>query len=116
MLLHAYTVSENRAAGVRARGVDGDNSHTVTLLAIKARQVIDQRALPCSRGPRQADHAGPASVREERLEQIGPSGSAILNHGDNARQSPDISGAERTDQGLDVAIRSGVQATSVKQD
>ncbi len=50
MILHANTVAQNRAARVRAGRIHSDYSYGVILftIAIKAREVIHQRALPCS--------------------------------------------------------------------
>jgi hypothetical protein len=47
--------------------------------------LIDQRALPCSRRARQPDDARVPAVREQRLQQIGPSRRAIFDRGNGSR-------------------------------
>ena len=79
VVLHADAVAENRAAGVGAGGIDGDDGDRAILLAIKPGELIDQCALPCTRRTGHADDTSFAGVGEHCFEQIGPSGGTILN-------------------------------------
>ena len=94
MILHTDTVAQNRPAGVRAGRVDRDDSDGLLLLAIVLGELIDQRALARSRRSSQTDHSRLAGVREERLEQIGTAGSAILDCRDGASERADVAGAQ----------------------
>src|SRR5580704_17662784 len=111
MLLHADAVTQNRAPGVGAGGVDGDNSDRVIVLAIEARKLIDKRALPRSWRTSQPEHTRLSAVRKQRLQQLGPSRSAMLDSGNRASEGTHVAGAELVELCLDV----GLQAISVKQ-
>ena len=116
MFLHADAIAEDGSAGIGTGRVDGYNSHGVILLAIEARKMIDECALPCSGCARQADHTGPATMRKQGLQQIGPSFGAILDRRNSSRQRAHVTGSEGVDPGLNVGIQGGVQANSVKQE
>ena len=49
--LHADAVAQHRAAGVRARGIDGDDAHRLPASAVVRRQPINERALARARRP-----------------------------------------------------------------
>ena len=92
VVLHADAVAENRAAGVGAGGIDGDDGDGAILLAIKAGELIDQRALPRARRTGQADDPSFACVWEDCFEQIGPARRAILNARNSAGQRAGVAG------------------------
>ena len=56
--LHANAVAENRASAERTGRIDGDDANRLSLLAILARQLIDQRALARARRAGQAKQRG----------------------------------------------------------
>jgi len=85
--------------------------------AEEARQVVDERALSCSGRAGQTDDPSSSAVGKESFQKIRPSGRAILDHGNRARQGPYITRAQRLDPILHVVIQSSrVQANSVKQE
>ena len=94
VVLHANAVAQNRAAGVGAGRVDGDDADGLIFFAIVLGELIDQRALPCSGRAGQTDDARVAGVREESLEQVGAAGLAILDDGDGAGQGARVAGAQ----------------------
>ena len=63
--LHPYAVAQDRAARVRAGGIDRDNSDVISLPSIASGQPIDERALPSSGRARHADHKGFPGIREK---------------------------------------------------
>lgn len=94
MLLHANAVAENRATGIRTRGVDSNDAHGAIVLAIMPRQLINQRTLPRSRRPGEANHACMTGMREQRLQQFRPSRVTVLYNADSASQGADVAGAQ----------------------
>jgi hypothetical protein len=111
MFLHADAVAQNRPAGVGAGRIDRNNSHRVIVLAIKTSKLIDQRALPRSRRPRQPQHARLPAVLKQSLQQLRPSRCAILYDRNGAGQRAHIAGAKLINPCLDGLV----QAISVKQ-
>ena len=111
MLLHANAVAENRSAGIRAGGIDGDDADGVAGSSEMPRHVIDERALSGSGRAGEADDAGLSGVRKQRLQQIGPAGGAILDQGDGAGEGAGIAGTQEIDRWLKVTT----QAASVKE-
>jgi hypothetical protein len=94
VVLHADAVAQNRAAGVGTGGVDGNDAQGAAGPAVELSQLVDQRALAGSWRAGQAEDAGAAAEGEQRLEQIGASGGAVLHRADGARQGPGIAGAQ----------------------
>jgi len=72
---------------------------------------MDQRALPRARRPRQPEHARLPAVREQCLQQLGPSRRAVLHRRNGASQRAHVAGAKLLNPCLDVRV----QAISVKQ-
>lgn len=93
MFLHANAIAENRAARIRAGRVDSNDSYGVTIFSKMPRHVIDERALAGTWRAGKADHAGFAGVREQSLEQIGPTGRTVFDDGDGAGEGAGIAGA-----------------------
>jgi hypothetical protein len=116
MFLHPNAVAQDGSARVRAGGIDRNDSDHVIVFSIEARQVIDQGALPCSRGARQANHASLTAVGKQGFQQIGPTGSTVLDRGNRACEGANVSGTKGVDPQLNVGIRGSVQPNSVKQD
>lgn len=81
-------------------------------LSIKLRELIDQRALPCSRSTGKADDTGFARVRKESFQEIRPSGRAVFDRGDGAGEGARVAGTDVIDQRMSLAC----QAISVKQE
>ena len=97
VVLHANAVAQNRSARVRAGRVDRDDADGLIFLAIVLGQLIDQRALARSGSASQTDDPRLARMRKERLEQIRPAGSAVLDGRDGASQRAGVAGAEASD-------------------
>jgi hypothetical protein len=55
MNLHAHAIAQDRAAGKRAGGINGENADGVALLAQYDGQSIDQRAFAGAGGASDAD-------------------------------------------------------------
>ena len=72
MLLHADAIAQNRASRVRAGGIHRNDAHRAVLLAIVARQLIDQRALARARRTSEAEYACMSTVRKKNLKQFRP--------------------------------------------
>ncbi len=58
VILHTDAVAQNRAARVRAGGIDRDDADGTILFAIVPRQLIDQRALSGARRASEPNDAG----------------------------------------------------------
>src|SRR5438046_615407 len=110
MRLHANAVAENRAAGVGAGGIDGNDSHAVVFFSEFLRQLINQRALARARRSGDAYSLGLTRVGKEFFEQINPLGSVILDDGDGASERPGVAGPQLLNQ-----IFSRSQTESVKK-
>ena len=67
-LLHPDPVAENRAAGERARGVDGDDRDAHLSLAIQAREPIHERGLATTGRSGDTDDVGLPGLRVQRLQ------------------------------------------------
>jgi hypothetical protein len=89
--LHPYTVAENRAARVRARRVDGNNSNVIPLRPIVCGQAIDECALSRSRRSGHPNHKSLARVRKNSLDEMFRLRIVILD------------GRDRTGNGADIA-------------
>src|ERR1035437_3899410 len=86
VLLHAYAVAQNGAAGGAAAGVDGEDGEGLALFAQLQRQGVHQRALAGSRRAGDADDAGMASFRLKFTESFEGLGIAVLDAGGDSRQ------------------------------
>src|SRR5690349_15955947 len=75
------------------------------------RQLIHQRALPCSRRARQAQDLGASAMRKKSFQQIRVVGAAIFDGCDSACQRTKVSLAHPLHQ----VVKLWVQADSVKQ-
>ena len=92
VILHADAVAQNGAAGVRAGRVDGDDAQSLPFTPIMLCELIDQRALPRSRWAREAKDAGPAAMREQRLQQVSRVRPAVFDGADGASQGACVAG------------------------
>jgi hypothetical protein len=54
--LHSNAIAENRAAGKRARRIDGNDADALALLAVEHRELIDERRLARARRTGDSDH------------------------------------------------------------
>ena len=68
MALHADAIAENGAAGVRAGGIDGDDSDFLAGFAIVSGEAVDERAFAGARSAGDAGEIGGASVRKKNLD------------------------------------------------
>jgi hypothetical protein len=100
--LHANAVAKNRAARVRARGIDGDNSHLFSGAAIVRGKTIYQRALPRPGGARDADDVGTACRRENLSQQFFGVRIVVFNRSDSARDAADVSRENLTGPSVDA--------------
>src|SRR5271157_6246451 len=105
MILHADAVAQNRPTGVRAGRVNRDDADGLIFLAIVLGKLIDQRALARAGSAGQTDDSRLARMREERLEQLRPAGSAVLDGGDGARQGAGVAGAKSTNPCIGVLVQ-----------
>src|SRR5919204_4057092 len=85
-LLHPDAVTEERAAAERRRRIDGDDRDTVALLAIRAREAIDERALPSARWTGDADDPRMARLRIELAEDVRGFRFVVLDDGEDSRE------------------------------
>ncbi len=86
MLLHADAVAQNRSACVRAGGIDSNDADRAVFFAVMPRQLVDQSALAGAGSAGHTQNARVAGVGEKSFQQIGPSGSAILDRTDDTGQ------------------------------
>ena len=103
MRLHANAVAENRSSAERAGGIDRHNADGLALLAILARDLIDQRALAGPGRAGQAEQHGIAAVREKRLQQFGRFRRAVFDDRDGTCQRAGIAAAHTGNEFLDLA-------------
>ena len=57
MGLHAYAITQNRAAGVRAGGIHGDDAHRFLLLPIFTGKLVHQRTFARAGSARKSEYA-----------------------------------------------------------
>jgi hypothetical protein len=103
MLLHPNPVAEDRAARVRARGIDRKHRDALALLAIEPNQPIDQGALARAGRARHADHIGVAIMNEDPLEQLERARVSFIDQAARACQGPHLPGSDSLDQGRQVS-------------
>src|SRR3954468_8598931 len=90
--LHANAIPENRPVGVRTRWIHRYDADRLFLFAVLARQMVDQRALPCPRRSRHSDDARVSTVGEQRFHETGSLGGIVFDRGDrraSARTLPE---------------------------
>ena len=104
VILHPDAVAQDRAARIGTRGIDGNNPYGVILLSIELCNLIDQRALTRPRRSGQANYARRARVREQGLQQSGPSRVPILDGSNGAGQCSSIAGTQSRDRHVVVAV------------
>ncbi len=68
--LHANAIAQNRASGIRAGGINGDDANGFLALAVIRGQAIDQRALARARGAGNAGEIGLPGMREQDAQQL----------------------------------------------
>ena len=95
---HAHPVAQQRAAGERAGGIDGDDADGVVVLPVAARQRVDQGRLAGARRAGDADHVGAAGVRIERRQHCRRIGSAVFHQGDGAGQCAAVAREQCVDE------------------
>ncbi len=89
--LHANAITQNRAARIRARGIDGNDSDSAPSTAVLRCQTIDQRALARPGRSRYADHKGVPCKGKYFPEQIFRLRVVILDRSDRARNGANVS-------------------------
>src|SRR5690242_214705 len=98
MRLHANAIPKNRAASVGTRRIYGDDPDRLLLLAILARELINQRALAGAWRTGESDHGRVATVGEERLHQANRLRGVIFNCANGASESTNIAAANTFDK------------------
>ena len=93
MALHADAIAQDRAAGERAGGVDGDDADRFLLGAIVGRQAVHQRALAGARRAGDADAIGASGVGKKLLQELFGLGRTIFDRGHGPRKGPNVAGA-----------------------
>jgi hypothetical protein len=68
-------------------------------------ELVDERTLAGAGGAGESEDAGLAAVREERLEQVGGIGRAILDRADGTRERAGVAGAQALNPGLEVGVQ-----------
>ena len=68
MALHADAIAENGAAGVRAGGIDGDDSDFLAGFAIVSGEAVDERAFAGAGSASDSGEIGRSSVWKKKLE------------------------------------------------
>ena len=92
MRLHADAVAENRTAGERAGGIDGDDAHAHAARAQRPRDLIDQRALAGAGRPGDAQRPGAARAGIQRGHQGGGVRRLVLDETQGAGKRTRVSG------------------------
>ena len=90
--LHPYPVAENRAACVRTRRIDRNNSNAISLPSITGSQPIDKRALPGSGRARHSNDKGPSGIGKNALQEIFRLRIVVFDRRDRAGNGADVSG------------------------
>src|SRR5690349_12845032 len=94
MLLHPYSIPQDRAPSVWAAGIHGDDSYSQSVFAIVTRQLIDQRAFARARRTGKAENASLAAIGEDCFQHLRPAVTVVFYQANSARQSTRIPGAE----------------------
>src|SRR5271157_504010 len=105
MRLHANAVAQNCTATERAGRIDGYDADGLPLLAIFARNLVHQRALPSARRSGEAEEHSVTAVGKERLEQLRGFGCAVFDGRNGARERTQFSCTNSADKFLGVAVR-----------
>jgi len=105
MTLHADAVAQNRASGVRAGGIDRDDSDSAIFFAVKLRKLIDQRALAPTRRTSESDGARVATVSKEGFKQVKPTRAVVLDGRNSAGEGAGIAGAKLLNPWLEFGIQ-----------
>src|SRR5271155_2198163 len=85
MPLHTDAITEYRAAGVRASGVDSNHAHCIVLAPIESGQTIHQRTLARTGRAGDARQICLAGLREDDAQQLFRFRLMILNRSDRPR-------------------------------
>src|SRR3989442_1058240 len=91
--LHPDAIAQNRAAGERAGGIDGDDADSLLLLPVEGRQAIHQRALARTGSPSDAGQIGLSGRRKKASQDLDGSRVAVFDGGNGARDRADVTGA-----------------------
>src|SRR5690349_9916430 len=94
MFLHPYPVTQDGAAGVRAGGVNCDDSNAQPFFAIVTGQLIHQRTFTRTWRPREPQNPCAAAIWEYGLQQLGPALTVVLHHADSTSQGPRVTGSQ----------------------
>ncbi len=79
MRLHPHAIAKDRAAGERARRVDGDDADRTARGADGRRQLVDERALAGAGRPRDADQERAAGAGKDPADEIGAGRRFVLD-------------------------------------
>ena len=90
--LHADAIAENRAAGVRTRGIDRDHADRTIGLTQLGGQPIDERALARAGGTGDADEVRASRLGEQSSDELGGAWRLVFNQGNRPRDRARISG------------------------
>src|SRR3989442_385828 len=91
--LHPDAVTQNRAAGERAGGIDGDDADSLLLLPVEGGQTIHQRAFARTGSPSDAGQIGLSGRRKKASQDLDGSRVAVFDGGNGARDRADVTGA-----------------------
>ncbi len=86
-------------------GIDGHDADGLALLAIFARDLVDQRALARTGRAGEAEQHSVAAVGKQRLQQLGGFGCPVFHGRNGAREGAQFPGTNSADKFLDVAVR-----------
>jgi hypothetical protein len=98
MFPQADAITEERAAGKGAGGVDGDDADGAICMAELLGETIDQAALARAGSAGDADAEGAAGVRETGGKQRGSFGRIVFNEGDGAGERAVVALAKAADE------------------
>ena len=105
MLLHAYPVTQDGAAGVRAGGVNGDDSDAQAFFAIVTGQLIHQRAFTRTWRPREPQNPCATAIWEYSLQQLRPALAVVLHHANSTSQGTRVTRTQLLNPRLDFWIQ-----------
>ena len=92
--LHANAVAKNRAAGVRAGGIDRDHTDGAIGLSQLGGQPIDEGALARPRRTGDADEIRAARLGEQSSDELGSAWRFVFNQGNRPRDRTRIAGKD----------------------
>src|SRR5919108_1129384 len=90
MVLHADAIAEDRAAGERARRIDGDDADGLSGAADVRDEAIDQRALPRAGIAGDADELRAPGLGEDRAQLRFGGGLRVVDEPHETRGGPDV--------------------------